>query len=206
MRAQSLPSPTHEACLFFVGDIKLSPFCHPIERSSNCAQLSLCSYLSADSAYAVCFLLTDSTAAFSEFEDCSAAKRKYTEIRDIVCGDDNGSKSGLARELESVWLLLLLTSAVCFPLFSCTCQIVKFAQQVQLGPRKSQMHQHVPNARNESLKCRLALGGPYAATEGWSEDSCLNVKDSLSECLEIPLNCIDVESVEFSQLERQVIL
>ena len=149
------------------------------------------------------FLLTDSTAAFSEFEDCSAAKAKYTEIQHIICGDDNLSKSGLAKELESIWLLLLLTTAVCVPLFSFTCQVVKFAQQVQLGPRKSQMIQHVPNGINESLKCILALGGPYAATEGWSEDSCLNVKDSLSECLEVPVNCI---SVGVNPLEHQVIL
>ncbi len=65
------------------------------------------------------------------------------------------------------------------------------------------MIQHVPNGTNESLQCILALGGPYAATEGWCEDLCLNVKDSLSECLEIPVICI---SVGVKLLEHQVIL
>ncbi len=143
-------------------------------------------------------------AVFSEFENCNEANAKYKEIRQTVCGNDNCSTSGLAKELESIWFLLFLVSVVCFPLFACTCQIVKYAQQVQLGPSELHMHEHVPSATNESLKCRLALGGPYAAAEGWSEDACLNVKDSLSECLEISPNCIDIVSVECNQRVRQV--
>jgi hypothetical protein len=151
-------------------------------------------------------LFSNSIAAFSEFEDCGTAKAKYVEIRRLFCGYDNELKSGLARELESVWLLLFLTSAVCFPLLVCTCQLAKFAQQVQLGPCKLQMHQHMPSTATESLKCSLALGGPYATAKGWSEDSCLNVKESLSESLEIPLSCIDVVSMEFRSRVRQVSL
>ena len=153
---------------------------------------------------ALFFMPSDSIAAFSEFENCGKANEKYKEIRQIVCGDINHSTSGLARELESIWLLLFLISVFCFPLFACTCQIVKYAQQVQLGPSELHMHEHAPSATNESLKCRLALGGPYAAAEGWSEDACLNVKDSLSECLEISPNRIDIVSVECNQHMLQV--
>jgi hypothetical protein len=145
----------------------------------------------------------NSEAAFAEFWDCGKAKAKFEEIRYLLCGSENSMQCGLAHELESVWMLLLMASVICFPLFACTCQIVKYSQQVQLGPW---------NLQDSSddfvelivLKCRLALGGPYAAA-GRSEDMCLAVKDSLSYCLEIPRNRMVIKSEEeCNGLVRQV--
>ncbi len=156
-------------------------------------------------------LLNPSEATFAEFGDCGEAKSKFYEIQDLICGSAYGMKSGLAHELESVWMLLFLASVLCFPLFAYTCQVVKYSQQAQLGPRILQMERdegaksasakHI--ASKTSVKFRLALGGPYAGG-GESEDKCLTIKESLSECLEIPLNSITIKSEEYNHLVRQV--
>jgi hypothetical protein len=146
-------------------------------------------------------LLNLSEAAFAEFGYCGEAKAKFDEIQDLVCGSANGMKYGLAHDLESVWMLLFLASVLCFPLFAYTCQIVKYSQQAQLGPRLQ--IQYDESTSKTSVKFRLALGGPYAGG-GESEDKCLTIKESLSECLEIPLDSIAIESEEYNHLVRQV--
>jgi hypothetical protein len=144
-----------------------------------------------------------SKSTFSEFEDCTAAKENYQEIRQLVCGYD--SKAGLAQELESVWLLLFMASVICSPLFVCTCQIVKYAQQVQLGSTKQHIIQQLKSVSNKQLKFRLALGGPYtSANWDWSGDVCLELKDSLTECLELSPDFLDVVPVESNYLVCQV--